>query len=490
MSSCHSKAPNFEFGRDLIEDALNNKRLLSIEIEFSRKCNFKCPYCYVPGFDYSYDELSVDQIRDVIVQAQGLGARKIIILGGEPMVYPGIFDHLKFIRDLGLEADMFTNGCNIDQENAKKLFDNRVNVILKMNTFDEGLQDKLAGVKGAYRIIQSALENLKSAGYSSQDSPLLAVSTIVCKQNIKEMPQLWKWLRDQNILPYIEMITPQGNALSNDWLDVESKNLEKLFDEIAEIDRESYGQDWKPQPPLISNACLRHGFSCLVSSNGDVMPCVGIPIVVGNTRESSLKSIIEDSEVIQDLRNFKKTIKGPCSTCEKAGECYGCRGAAYNLTGDYLASDPMCWRNIGREKEIGSLPTPADNLIPHQDEMRVIDTLESIGERTATTRVRIRETMPFVDEQGALDECVYMEMMAQSIAAMSGFKNNGNSKVKKGLLLGAKKLDVIGAARVNDVLEVTVFKAAKFDGFGIIEGKITRNKAVIARGEIKVWEST
>ena len=486
MPSCHTRIPNFEFEKDQIEDALKNKCLLSIEIEFSRKCNFKCPYCYVPGFDCSYDELSPEEIHDVIIQAQELGARKIIILGGEPMVYPDIFDQLKFIRNRGLEAEMFTNGCNIDKENAKKLFDLKVNVVLKMNTFDEELQDRLAGVKGAYKTIQSALENLKAAGYPSDD-PILAVSTIVCKQNIKEMPRLWEWLRDQNILPYIEMITPQGNALSNDWLDVKSKDLKKLFDEIVRIDREKYGQDWEPQPPLIANVCLRHGFSCFVSSNGNVMPCVGIPIVVGNTRETVLKSIIEDSEVIQDLRNFKNTIKGPCSTCEKAGECYGCRGAAYNLTGDYLASDPMCWRNIGREKEITSLPAPVNNLIPQKNQMRVIDTLESIGERSATTRVRIRKTMPFVDEQGTLDECVYMEMMAQSIAAMSGFKNTG--KTKKGFLLGAKKLDIIGTARVNDVLEVNVFKAAKFGDFGIIEGKITRNNAVIARGEIKVWES-
>ena len=49
--------------------------------------------------------------------------------------------------------------------------------------------------------------------------------------------------------------------------------------------------------------------------------------------------------LLKDLKDHRNTIKGPCGTCEKADHCYGCRGAAYQMTGDYLASDPLCWRN-------------------------------------------------------------------------------------------------------------------------------------------------
>ena len=45
------------------------------------------------------------------------------------------------------------------------------------------------------------------------------------------------------------------------------------------------------------------------------------------------------------IKNYRTTIKGPCQSCEKKEECYGCRGAAFQMTGDYLASDPTCWRN-------------------------------------------------------------------------------------------------------------------------------------------------
>jgi MoaA/NifB/PqqE/SkfB family radical SAM enzyme len=43
------------------------------------------------------------------------------------------------------------------------------------------------------------------------------------------------------------------------------------------------------------------------------------------------------------------TFKGPCANCDLADGCYGCRGTAFQVTGDYLASDPLCWRNRGDE---------------------------------------------------------------------------------------------------------------------------------------------
>ena len=55
-----------------------------------------------------------------------------------------------------------------------------------------------------------------------------------------------------------------------------------------------------------------------------------------------LSSAIDD---FTSRLDYREMIKGECRDCDKAEECYGCRGAAYQLTGDYLASDPTCWRN-------------------------------------------------------------------------------------------------------------------------------------------------
>ena len=334
-SNCNISIPGFEFAPELIDAAMARRGLLSIEIELSRLCNFRCPYCYASAKGDAATELDDAQLRDVIVQAQELGARKIIVLGGEPMLHPRLFSTLEFIHERGLESEMFTNGTGISARKARLLYDLQVNVALKMNTFDRRTQDMLAGHDGAYDIIHTALRNLTEAGYPGPGlRPFLAVSTIMCSLNEHELVKLWIWLRDRNILPYFEMVTPQGNAVENDWLPLDPERNRQIFEEIRRIDRERYDQTWLPQPPLVAHRCQRHKFSCLVNAQGEVMPCVGVPIVVGNVRERRLADILADSEVVHDLRNHRQWIKGPFGQCEISEQCYGCRGAAYNLTGD------------------------------------------------------------------------------------------------------------------------------------------------------------
>jgi len=485
--SCHSPIPNFEFAREEIEDAVRNSRLLSLEIEPSLHCNFRCPYCYIPENSSLEDELTVEEICDVVLQAQELGAKKIIILGGEPMIYPHIMEIIKFIRTHHLNVEMFTNGSNITADIAKQLFDYGVNVVLKMNTLDEHIQDMLSGEKGAFNSIQKAFHNLKQARQPSGET-FLAVSTVICSQNIDELVDMWQWLRDQNIIPYFEIITPQGNVKQNDWLNVEPQKVYDIFCKIAEIDRTRYGYFWEPQPPLVGNRCLRHQFSCLVTSNGYIMPCVGVTIPVGNIREQKLGDIIKDSEVIQDLRNYHETIKAPCRECEKTNECYGCRGAAYQLTGDYLASDPMCWKNVDKQDKIARLPIAVEELIPQKSPMRIIDTLVKVAERTADVTVTLSQDRLFIDEAGFLDEAAYLEMIAQAIAALDGFKHmNASKPAPEGFLLGAKKLEILGRARIGDTLNISFYKYARYGGFGIVKGTVSRDNHVLARGEVKIW---
>ncbi len=340
---------NLEFTEQEIHEAAAADRLLSMEIEFSRICNFHCSYCYVDEKTECNNELSRGEIKDIILQAKDLGARKIIILGGEPSIYPHLAEMLHFLNQEGLEIEMFTNGSGIDANLANLLARYKVRIALKMNSRNEQIQDKLAGKKGAYQLIKKAFAELKNVGYPSNDL-FLAISTVICQQNIKELPSLWKWLREKNIEPYFEVITPQANVLENSWLKVSPEELKEVFTKLSLIDQQVFGRNWEPQPPLVGNKCMRHQVSCLVTATGDVMPCVGVTIPLDNIRKNKLASILKNSEVITNLKNYREMITGECKACEKADECYGCRGAAYQLTGNYLASDPTCWRNSSCNK--------------------------------------------------------------------------------------------------------------------------------------------
>ncbi len=489
MNNCLPLLYDFEFSQGDINHAVKNNRLLSMEIEFSRRCNLHCQYCYVPEDKNMGNELTREEIRGVILQAKALGAKKIIILGGEPMIYQHIIEMLRFMRKEGISVEMFTNGFQISSDIARQLFELDVFVALKMNSRVEHIQDALSGKKGAFQNIQDAFKNLKAAGYAEKNSRL-AVTSIICQQNIDDLPVMWDWLRQQNITPYFEMITPQGRARANEWLYVDLLRLEAVFKKLSEIDRIKYNRVWEPQPPLVGIKCLRHQFSCMINAQGYVFPCVGINIPVGNIRESALTDIIRDSEVMQDLRNYRKHIKGPCRDCEKLNSCYGCRGAAYQLTGDYLASDPWCWHNANRQNDIVHLPVTVEHIIPQQSPMRVVDRLEKVFERAGEVSVRICHDMPFVRDDGILDETVYLELIAQSAAALTGFKELGvSNSVVDGFLLGAKKLEIFGNAEIGDLLTISIFKDSFYGDFGIIKGRVSRGEDLLAQGEIKIWEN-
>lgn len=489
MNTCQSRIYGAEFSNEEVAEAVRGGRLLSMEIEFNSVCNFRCVYCYASENGRRQNEMTTEEFRDVITQAKELGARKIIVLGGEPMLYPHILDMIRFIRGLDMDIELFTNGTGMSPEMAKIMYDLHVRVVLKMNTFDEKLQDTLSGRKGAYTQIHDAFKHLKEAGYPSADR-FMGVSTIICQQNIDELPKMWVWLRDQGIAPYFEMITPQGGARENIALDIDIKQAEDFFKKISELDRTKYDHHWDPRPPLVGGICLRHQYSCAVSSEGHVQPCVGVTIPIGNVRKQKLADILKDSEVVQDLKRYQTMIKGPCGDCEHLKECYGCRGAAYQLTGDYLASDPLCWKNLDKKKDILYLPLDAAQLVPHKPPMLLIDRLIEMKERASVSEMIVKADSIFVGTDGTLDDSSYPEIISQAIAAQEGFRKLGcRNGQPGGFLLGIKKLEVLGAASIGDTLRISVFKAAKYGDFGIINGEVCKNGEVIARGEVKVWQS-
>ena len=227
MKTCQSRIYGAEFSQDEIAVAVRENKLLSMEMEFNKSCNFRCLYCYASDNTVHRNELSKHEFLDLINQAKELGARKIIVLGGEPMLYPPIIEMIQYIRGLDMDVELFTNGTNITREMAQTLYTIGVRVVLKMNTFEQKIQDMLSGRKGAYAQIHEAFNNLKQAGYPSADR-FMGISTVICQQNIDELPKMWEWLRDQNIAPYFEMITPQGGAKEHNMLEVDSRQVEEL----------------------------------------------------------------------------------------------------------------------------------------------------------------------------------------------------------------------------------------------------------------------
>jgi len=332
------------FTNEEIDLAFKSNQLLSMEVELSSRCNLHCAYCYVGKNLFREDELEQEEIFDAISQAKALGARKIIYVGaGEPLLDVKLKDIIHYVNKLGMEHVLFTNGTLINTEIARLLFENKVVPIIKYSSMKEETFDRLAGCDGAYASMTRGLKCLRKAGYPDKQHSM-GVEAIATNYTINEIPSIWRWARDNDIIPYVECVTHKGSAVEHKDLFPDKKVIRELFENLAKIDKDEYGFTWDACPPIAGFFCKRHLYSCTLNSQGFVQPCVGIDIKMGNIRTEKLASILKNSKVMQDLSQIRNTIKGQCKTCDYHKDCYGCRGNAYSMTGDYLASDPTCWR--------------------------------------------------------------------------------------------------------------------------------------------------
>jgi len=354
----------FGFTDEEIGDGpLSEGRLLSLELEFSSRCNLRCRYCYSGKDMFRDNELELEEMYDVISQAKALGARKIVYLGaGEPLLDNKLRDVVNYVYKLGMGHILFTNATLINADTARFLYRHAVTVVVKHTSMRKEVYEHLCGVEGAYDDMIHGMNCLFEAGYPGKENHL-GIEAVISSDNIDEVPAIWRWARTRGILPYFECLTYQGLAKSHGELYPSRERMQAVFEELAAIDLQEFGLRWSPHPPIAAFACKRHLYSCVVNSQGYVQPCVGVGIKVGSIRLEKLADILKNSPQIRELSRIHQNIKGQCKACASNFDCYGCRGTAYNLTGDYLASDPTCWRNAGKEVEI---PTclPAGRLAP------------------------------------------------------------------------------------------------------------------------------
>lgn len=95
--------------------------------------------------------------------------------------------------------------------------------------------------------------------------------------------------------------------------------------------------------PYYSRGCaagMPSGY-LVVRANGEVNPCMLLQGNLGSIKQRSIREIWQESPVLAQLRS--RALKGTCGKCDYRDVCAGCRGRAYEDTGDVLAADPGCW---------------------------------------------------------------------------------------------------------------------------------------------------
>jgi radical SAM protein with 4Fe4S-binding SPASM domain len=474
------------FTPDEIVACAQRSGLLSFEIALESSGLCQCTACQTSRFGHQ-SPLTLPEFQNLMSQAKEEGARRCILVDSQPASHPHLQPLIDHLRAAGMQVELFTAGVGIDAAQAKFLRQREVAVSVKLDSLNRDLQNRLSGRDDSFDTIFRALGHLKEAGYGSAGgAPQLAVRIAVCSDNLPEIPVLWQWARGQHFEPHVQIIKPRQGPHDSPTV-IPPQRAKQLFQTLERIDREEFSRSWPIDSSLIGRSCKRHQYACHVTGCGTIFACVGITIPLGNIRLQPLRKILGESEVLENLRINGQIIKEPCRTCSKTTDCYGCRGAAYQLTGDYLAADQMCWKTAGAD--IQSLPVGVTDLMPHGPSMRMVTQLLQVGERQALTEYLVTPSSPLVDETGRLDELAYIEMIAQSFAVCHGFPLSAEERlIHRGLLIGVKDLVVTGDARVGDRLTIDLRKLTRFGDFGVVEASIHHEDGrLLATGQVKVW---
>jgi radical SAM protein with 4Fe4S-binding SPASM domain len=345
---------------------------------FTYKCNLKCKHCYSDSGNNSKMELSTQEAMKVVDQIADFGVTSLAFSGGEPLMRKDFYKIARHAVDAGLYVSLATNGTLLNKENVRKLKDIGIHYVeVSLDGIDPKTHDLFRGKTGAF---DQALQGLKNCMH---EDICTCVAVTATKNNLTEIPAVLEMVENMGIDRFTlfnfiptgrgkdiiavdpspqereELLCYLNKKLSEDHkiailsttpqlarvaLQSQSPTQEDLIMPLAHMEATKINKRAKALADFIGG-CGAGRFYCAISPEGNVQPCVFMPLVVGNLKTEMLKDIWFNSPVFQDLRD-RQNLKGRCGKCEFKFVCGGCRARAYAYYDDYLMSDPGCVRKL------------------------------------------------------------------------------------------------------------------------------------------------
>jgi len=93
--------------------------LRTLLIHLTTRCNLSCVHCYLDK--QNVVDIDYKTIINIIKQFEAMQGFKILISGGEPLLYPKIFSLLEEIKDVKIRKILFSNGLLLTRDFIEKL---------------------------------------------------------------------------------------------------------------------------------------------------------------------------------------------------------------------------------------------------------------------------------------------------------------------------------------------------------------------------------
>lgn len=266
-----------------------------ITFRITSRCNYNCKYCYGPK---NIEELPLNKLKEIFSILSKMGAKAIVLTGGEPLVREDIKDIIKEIRKNNLKIFLDTNGSLFFKYNH--LIDENIDVL--------GLP--IDFVKSSYRDSKQLETVIKILEYykNKTKKPIIRIGTVLTKENSEDIEKIGDLIMKYpiDIWKIYEFLPQNANALIN------RKELEiqkEEFDNITKIMVDKFSRHFKV---AISNRKSRNKAYFFINPDGNVfMPVDNGDIckeeTIGNIFDKDIlakwKDVISESNYNQNIQD-------------------------------------------------------------------------------------------------------------------------------------------------------------------------------------------
>jgi len=314
--------------------------LVYLTIACTTRCNFKCPYCSKKNF--TVQDIDFLSLEKWLREALDLGLKKVELTGGEALMHPSFWELTDFLYGNDIEIMLATNGSRISKSVASKLFRREISVAVSLSTLNEQRFNELSGTAGEFNNVLESLNNLKEAGYSAFQNPIVSIHSLGSSQTMHELPALRSYAANNGLGFVLNRAIPVGG--------LDAENVPSPAELKEFLDSEYAPGKYAAVPFSGNTPCNRLKAGCYIGSDAGVRPCSSIDLCVGDLYSDSLSVIWQTSRELSVCRSLETRLEGTCGKCPQNNRCYGCRGVAYAVWGSLTAPDPGCFRYEGQDK--------------------------------------------------------------------------------------------------------------------------------------------
>jgi hypothetical protein len=140
------------------------------------------------------------------------------------------------------------------------------------------------------------------------------------------------------------------------------------------------------------------------------------------------------------------------------------------------------------------LPCRAELLVAQRPPMLLAGELRRRDRdgNISVVSARVPLTGLFVTREGRLQPEYFIELIAQTMAAVNGYDALADrAGVRRDLLVGIDRFSWLGNSSGGEELRVEVVKTFEFGPFTVMKGQIfNQTDDLLAEGEIKAWEAS